>query len=287
MSVEPIHIGMLSGGVPSAYACSLMLEEHGKDHCQFLFTDTKWEDPDTYRFLDEVVNYLGAEYVVKADGRTPPELFKDERMLGNDRAPICSRILKTQQAVFYIEELRLQGKEPILYFGITPEEEGRVERITKNYEHNPITPVQVRFPMVERNICRETAFDIVEGEWGIKRPYIYTLKSVKGRGFEHNNCGGRCIRGGVNHHMLLYEILPDRYQEKMAVEEDFRAEINPDVSFLQREERGPRKAPGLRGSKAYEYTKMKPYTLMQLADDIEKGSQPRTYWRKPVPCECE
>lgn len=42
-----------SGGITSALACKLAIDEYGEDRCRVIFIDTSNEDEDTYRFLKD------------------------------------------------------------------------------------------------------------------------------------------------------------------------------------------------------------------------------------------
>ncbi|MEZ0096327.1 hypothetical protein [Streptacidiphilus sp. EB129] len=66
---------------------------------------------------------------------------------------------------------------------------------------------------------------------GLEPPALYGL------GFEHNNCGGRRVRGGIGHWRQLLEQLPARYREAEELEQELRSTLGKDVSIL-REQRG-------------------------------------------------
>lgn len=55
-------------------------------------------------------------------------------------------------------------------------------------------------------------------------------------GFDHNNCGGTCVRAGQRQWKHLLEILPERYAHAEGQEEELR-ELLGDVSIL-RDRRG-------------------------------------------------
>ena len=226
---KPVHVAMFSGGASSAYVAYHIVQKYGKENSILFFTDTLWEDMDNYRFMEEVADYIGLEITTSIDGRTPEEVFFDMRFLGNSRMAKCSEELKVRQTMIFLEELRdIHNLEPILYFGIGPHEQHRAINLQNFYEHNPIEPIETRFPMIE--IFKEDmdAKTIIQNEWGIKLPRMYDL------GFSHANCGGRCVRGGLGHYALLYKVWPDQYAEQEAMEERFREKFQKDVSILKR-----------------------------------------------------
>lgn len=295
-----VHIAMFSGGAGSAYVAYHMVQTYGKDKSMLFFTNTLWEDSDNLRFMDEIAEYIGIEITEILDGRTPEEVFYDFRYLGNSRLAKCSEELKVKQTLVFLEELRdNENVEPILYFGIGPHEKHRrgpkdlyniEDKIKKAagirsfYEHFPIEPIETRFPLIETIRKDLDAKGIIQNEWGIKLPRMYTaaieraekdkdplaqkLVDNKIYGFSHANCGGRCVRGGFQHYATLYAIWPDQYREQEEMEERFRKHLDKDVSILKK------------NSKAY--------TLKQYREDIEREGIEKYLFAEDVdiPCVC-
>jgi hypothetical protein len=85
-SATPLQaIVMYSGGIGSWAAGMRVVERYGRDHTTLLFCDTMQEDEDLYRFLYEGAAIIGVPVTRIADGRTPWEVFRDERYLGNSK----------------------------------------------------------------------------------------------------------------------------------------------------------------------------------------------------------
>ena len=260
---KPIHVAMFSGGASSAYVAYHIVQKYGKENCVLFFTDTLWEDIDNYRFMDEIAEYIGLEITTRIDGRTPEEVFHDVRFLGNSRMAKCSEELKVRQTLIYLEELRDEyNLEPILYFGIGPHESHRAINLQNFYEHNPIEPIATRFPMIETFTEDLDTKKIIRDEWKIALPRMYGL------GFSHANCAGRCVRGGLGHYALLYNVWPDQYAEQEAMEERFREKFDKDVSILKR------------NSKAFT---LREYREMMERDGIEKYLSEKD---DTIPCVC-
>jgi hypothetical protein len=309
---RPVHIAMFSGGAGSAYVAYQMVQAHGKENCKLFFTNTLWEDDDNYRFMEEIAEYIDIEITEVVDGRTPEEVFYDNKFLGNSRLAKCSEELKVKQTLIYMEELRdNENLEPILYFGIAPHEksrrsneelnqeesilitsESRDENIRKAagirsfYEHYPIEKIESRFPLIETHRRDLDAKGIIENEWGIKLPRMYTVAIEKAEkennplaellvkngvyGFLHANCGGRCVRGGLQHYATLYALWPDRYKEQEEMEERFNVYFDKEkfVTILKKE-----------GTS---------YSLKQLREDIEREGIEKFLFTKDehIPCVC-
>jgi hypothetical protein len=66
---------------------------------------------------------------------------------------------------------------------------------------------------------------------GLKPPRLYRF------GFNHNNCGGLCVRGGQAHWRRTRSIFPDRFAWYAQLEQDFRA-AHGDVAILKRRRHG-------------------------------------------------
>ncbi|CAG9610633.1 hypothetical protein NEOCIP111885_04408 [Pseudoneobacillus rhizosphaerae] len=304
-----VYIAMFSGGAGSAYVAYYMVQAFGKENCKLFFTNTLWEDVDNLRFMDEVSEYIGLEITEILDGRTPEEVFYDFKFLGNSRLAKCSEELKVRQTLVYLEELRdNENVEPILYFGIAPHEKHRRDDthlkrknniidenspdmnirkaagIRSFYEHFPLEPIETRFPLIETLREDINAKGIIQNEWGIQLPRMYTVAVEKAenendptarklveygiKGFSHANCGGRCVRGGFQHYATLYAIWPDQYKEQEEMEERFRKHFDKNVSILKKNGGA--------------------YTLRQYREDITKEGIEK-YLFKPddtIPCVC-
>ncbi|MED4018548.1 hypothetical protein P4659_21170 [Sutcliffiella cohnii] len=309
---KPVHIAMFSGGAGSAYVAYQMVQTHGKENCRLFFTNTLWEDDDNYRFMEEIAEYIGIEITEVVDGRTPEEVFYDYKFLGNSRLAKCSEELKVRQTLVYMEELRdIENLEPILYFGIAPHEkhrrsneelnqvdniliseESRDENIRKAagirsfYEHFPLEPIETRFPLIETHRKDLDAKGIIENEWGIKLPRMYTIAIEKAEkendplakllvqnnvyGFSHANCAGRCVRGGFQHYATLYALWPDKYKEQEEMEIRFNEYFKKDkfVTILKKN-----------GSS---------YSLSEFREEMEREGIEKYLFTKDdtIPCVC-
>ena len=263
MERKQVHVAMYSGGASSAYVAHHMVQTYGRENSILFFTNTLWEHEDNYRFMHEVADYLGMEITYRTDGRTPEQVFYDYRFMGNSRLAKCSEELKVRQTVIFLEELRSEhGLEPILYFGIGRHEQHRAENLKEFYAHVPLEPVETRFPLISTFREEIDAKRIIEEKWGIRLPVMYEL------GFSHANCGGRCVRGGLQHYAQLYRIWPDVYREQEEMEEEFRRHFDKNVSILKRN-----------GG---------PYTLREYRETLEREGVESYLSREDdtVPCVC-
>ena len=207
-----MNIATLSGGIMSFYTAYLSIIKYGKENVLLYFNDTKWEHKDLYRFLDDIKNYLDKDIFFDSDGRTPEQVFFDERFLGCNRVPLCSRVLKAER----LQKFYKDGDN--LIFGIGIEESHRKQRIIASYQVVYAKTGKfctVEFPLIE-NAIPKYEIDKWFSQTGIKRPELYTL------GFEHNNCSGGCVRQGKRQWKKLLATLPDVYDERENLEQKFR-----------------------------------------------------------------
>jgi 3'-phosphoadenosine 5'-phosphosulfate sulfotransferase (PAPS reductase)/FAD synthetase len=211
-----------SGGIGSFFTTKRVIQTHGKEDVILLFTDTLIEDDDLYRFMDDAEKFFDVPVTKIADGRTPWEVFKDVRWLGNSRLAQCSHILKQKTAEKWIKA-NFQPNECILYLGIDWSEEHRTKAPTRNWE-----PYKVEFPMCEEPFLSKDEMIQYLETVGIEIPKLYKL------GFSHNNCSGMCVRAGQGHFINLLKQLPERYLELEEVEKEMQRYLEKDVTILKR-----------------------------------------------------
>ena len=214
------HVVMFSGGVGS-YAPAKRVAVRKGDDLVLLFADTKMEDDDLYRFLDESAADIGGRLVRESDGRTPWEVFTDVRFLGNTRVDPCSRILKRELLRLWLEE-NCAASDTTVYLGIDWTEAHRFVRAAKHW-----APWRVEAPLCEAPYLTRADHIAALSERGIAAPRLY------GMGFPHNNCGGFCVKAGQAHFALLLKTMPERYAFHEGKEEALRDYLQKDVAIMK------------------------------------------------------
>lgn len=215
-----------SGGIGSFFTAKRVIESYGRKNIILLFTDTLIEDEDLYRFMDDASRFFGVSVTKIADGRTPWEVFKDVRWLGNSRLAQCSHILKQKTAEKWIKA-HFKPEECILYLGIDWTEEHRTKAPVKNW-----APYQVGFPMCEEPFITKDEMLTYLEHVNIEIPKLYKL------GFSHNNCSGMCVRAGQGHFINLLKQLPERFEQLVNIEKDMQRFLDKDVTILKRTKNG-------------------------------------------------
>ena len=225
--MERTCIVNVSGGVPSAVALERAVLRFGSERTVGVFADVKIEDPDLYRFLDDVEEHLGFTITRIAEGRTPWDVFFDEKMMGSNRADLCSRILKREFIDKWIIDQGYTPDNAVRAFGFGLKEVGRADDIRAIVAPFPVwTPLHDK-PFMTSCECVEYVRDV----WDVDPPDLYD------QGFPHNNCGGACVKAGHGQWYLAYKKrrwIYDAWEQK---EQEFRELTGKDVSIL-RDRRG-------------------------------------------------
>lgn len=207
------HIISYSGGLNSFETANRVVKAYGKENVLCVFTDTKTEDEDLYRFIDETIEHLGCDYQVLADGRDIWQVFNDMNFMSNSRVDNCSQYLKRALFKRWLKK-NYKPKECILYMGFDWTEEHRVLKVRKRYKPYIVEAPLLLAPYIEKH-------QIIEGlkKIGIKAPRLYEM------GFPHNNCGGFCVKTGQAQFKLLYEKMPERYMYHEKKQEELFSRI--------------------------------------------------------------
>ena len=220
-----LHVVQFSGGIGSWAAAMRVAEEHGTDNLILLAADTKAEDPDLWRFVADAGAHMGVDPVIVADGRTPWQVFTDQRFVGNSRIAPCSVHLKQKPCRRWLTE-HANPDRTVLYVGIDWSEQRRVPAIERGW-----SPWTVRFPMCEPPyLSKEQMLDWATTV-GLTPPRLYQ------QGFAHNNCFGVCVRAGQRQWRHLLKVAPERYLAAEAHEDQLRHSLG-DVAILKERRAG-------------------------------------------------
>lgn len=198
------HIVQFSGGVGSAMAAYLVAQKQPKENIILLYHDVPMgQDEDTYRFNDDVSNFLGIPITEVSDGRTLWEVINAHHSLPSMFIPFCTDDLKQKMGEKFYKTLT----EPfILYTGYCIEEKKRVEKAKEKMTR------PTEFPVYEARLTSKQCKQIIANEWGIKLPRVYKY-------FEHNNCIPCFKSTSYEYWRKVYEYFPERYQLAVKAEQ--------------------------------------------------------------------
>ncbi|MCK9871408.1 hypothetical protein MRI28_17480 [Nocardiopsis dassonvillei] len=214
------HVVQYSGGIASWATAAEVISRYGPGCVSLLFADTLVEDPDLYRFLADTTRAFGVPLITVKDGRTPFDVFRDQRFLGNSRLAPCSYWLKQRPCRVWLEK-HADVDDTVVHVGISHQERARIPGIVRGW-----SPWRLAFDLLDRSdLTTESMLRLARGQ-GLTTPAMYD------DGFTHNNCGGVCVRGGHRHWQRLLQVHPERYAQAERNEEQLRKELG-DVSILK------------------------------------------------------
>jgi len=214
------HVVMYSGGLGSWGAAWQVRERHRAEIVTLLFADTLIEDADLYRFLHEGARAVGCVVTTITEGRTPWEVFRDVKFLGNTRVDPCSRVLKREPLRCWLED-NCDPDDTTVYLGMDYTEIHRYERARGYW-----APWRVEAPLCEPPYPTKAMIEKVLAGRFVNPPRLYT------EGFPHNNCGGGCVKAGQGQFIHLLKQRPETFAEWEQHEEDLRGQLG-DVSILR------------------------------------------------------
>ena len=218
---------LFSGGLGS-WAAARRLADAGRDLI-LVFTDTRTEDEDLYRWLTAASANIGAPLINLADGRDVWELFNDHRFIGNTRVDICSRVLKRELSRKWINE-NCDPETHEVALGIDWTEVHRYERAAPRWE-----PYKLIAPLCDPPFLDRADVERMAKDHGLRIPRLYEWSA-------HNNCGGFCVKAGHGQFAALLKNMPERYAYHEQKEQELREVIGKDVAIM-RDRRGGTSTP--------------------------------------------
>jgi hypothetical protein len=178
------HLVQFSTGAGSAEVAWRVVQQHGTNGVVLLAADTLVEDPDNWRFAGQVANLLGVPITRLADGRTPMQVGRDERVVPNNRMAVCSKILKRELLRDYMDTHH-DPADSVVYLGFDWTEEHRLRAAEAHW-----APWTIQSPLMDVPLLGKPDILNLWRSRGIEPPNLYA------QGFAHANCGGACVRGG-------------------------------------------------------------------------------------------
>lgn len=204
-----------SGGWCSYFAAERTVAKYGKENVVLLFADVMIEDDDLYEFNQMASDKLGIPITRISLELSPWELFRQQCLIGNDRFPICSVMLKRQPLNEWMakhyelnhSQSNFLAEHATIVLGFDHTEFHRVMDFNKAHPEWTLEAPMTEAPLWDK--CRMMA---EAQKRGFKTPKLYEL------GFPHNNCGGGCVKAGISHFVNLYKRLPNVFWQWAAEE---------------------------------------------------------------------
>lgn len=213
------HIISYSGGLASFFEAKLSIEKYGKENIELVFCDTKTEDEDLYRFLDDTEIHLGLPITKLVEGRDIWQVAFDRNYMFNSQLAECSLKLKIEMFQGYITKYNME--DIVVHIGYDYTEVHRFERTKPHYK------CRIESLIMETSLTKGTMKDEL-CKMGIILPALYR------EGFSHNNCGGFCFRAGIGHFKQLYLKRPKTYDYHMNKELELQKQLGKPNTVLKR-----------------------------------------------------
>lgn len=198
------HIVAYSMGICSAYIAVRWQEDGKNPIC--LWSDTKREDDDTYRFAREVADRWNLNIVEASDGRDLWDVFRQQKMIPARQVPMCSIRMKIKPAQEWFTAN--DDKPGLVAYGYDMDEEDRAARTLARWPYRNLRPV---FPLLDWGVSKAQCFGLFN-ERGIQPPRMY-------RHFRHANCLP-CKNFRRNDWNALLKHYPEKFEEAARFEEE-------------------------------------------------------------------
>lgn len=204
-----------SGGVTSAVACHLAIQNFGKENCEVVFIDTKNEHEDTERFLLDCQEWFGIKIkrisAIPTKYQSIEDVWIRHKSLNVAHGAICSSELKRVVREKWQKENNFEYQ--VFGFDFDTKEFRRAMGLRFNHPK-----AKAIFPLLMFGFTKEDCFKYLEDN-GVKRPLMYDL------GFNNNNCfKTMCIQGGIGYWKKVQKEFPEKF-EKMANLEHYLSEL--------------------------------------------------------------
>jgi hypothetical protein len=208
--MTPHRICNFSGGLCSFFAAKREVDAFGPMNCTLLFADTLVESKELYAFNQQASAFLGVPITRVSLEITPWQLFRKQRMIGNNRFPICSIYLKRELLnAWMVEhfEMDRRANNFLLPNGVVSMGFDWTEEHRTNEMRNEHPTWEVSAPMQEGEIWDKCRMQREAAKLGFATPDAYK------QGFPHHNCGKRCVRAGISHWVHLFHVDRPAYEE--------------------------------------------------------------------------
>lgn len=185
------HVVGLSGGKDSTALAMWLVENEPRDY-EFICNETGDELPEMLEHWAKLERVLGKPLIRVRHNRNLDQLCEDQNALPNWRQRWCTRILKIEPTIRYMEAL---PDDSVLYVGLRADEEARPGIFSED--------LIVRFPLREQ---------------GWTEADVYAYLDKQGMCIPERTDCGKCFYQRLDEWQTLYFKHPERYAEGVALE---------------------------------------------------------------------
>ena len=215
-----LTVGWFSGGVSSAVAIKLVLDEVDK----IIYIHVEDQHEDTMRFVRDCAKWYGKPIeLLQSPLKSVDNALRSSAKAGGKgyiaspyHGAKCSHILK--RGVREIWEYNYQDVDLRYVWGFDYSEVARAKRTReKTYKYRHL------FPLINHKIQKAEAHKML-ADWGIERPKMYDM------GYNNNNCIG-CVMGGKGYWNKIRKDFPDVYLDRVLMEHELQAQCMTRISL--------------------------------------------------------
>lgn len=203
-------IAWFSCGAASAVASQEAIKKYGKDRVELVYCNTlATEHEDNERFMHDVERWLGKKVTIISSEQydTVDDVFEKRRYLAGISGAPCTTAMKK------IPRFQFQEPDDIHVFGLTYEEQKRVDR----FEHNN-PELYLDWLLIDNAITKAECHARIEAA-GIQQPVMYQL------GFKNNNCIGCVKASSLAYWRKTRYYFPEVFQKRAEQSRRFGAKL--------------------------------------------------------------
>lgn len=213
-----------SGGVTSAVACKLAIEQYGVENCRVIFLDTKNEDEDSYRFMVDCEKWYNLPIeklsAIPDKYESIQDVWSKHKQLNTANGAICSYKLKRRVRELWEKENTWSYQ----VFGFEFDKKEFNRALSFKLNHGQTKPI---FPLLGLALTKEDCIRIIN-EAGLEIPNAYKL------GFKNNNClKTGCITGGIGYWQKIKREYREKFEAMAEIEHKLTDERGYPVTMLK------------------------------------------------------
>ncbi|MEZ9468097.1 phosphoadenosine phosphosulfate reductase family protein [Vibrio breoganii] len=221
------HVLGLSGGKDSAALAIYMAREYPELDIDYFFTDTGYELPEVYEFIEQLESILGKEILrlnhnertVNNDVKVFDKLLVEHNnFLPSGRQRWCTIRMKLEPFEKWIKPYLNDGYEVVSYVGIRADEPWR-DGYTPNESQKYL---KIKMPFADDGIKRAGVISLLESS-GIGLPKYYEWRSRSGCTF--------CFFQRKIEWVRLMERYPEAFEEAKAYEKRAETSANGETFY--------------------------------------------------------
>lgn len=221
-----MNICWFSGGVTSAVACHIAIQNFGVENCHVIMIDTRNEHEDNDRFLQDCEKWFGLQietisaFTEGGVYNSIQDVWRRHKSLNVAHGAVCSSELK--RAVREKWQKQNEFSSQVFGFDFDPKEFRRAMGLKFNHPK-----AKAIFPLLMFGLTKEDCFKILE-ENGILKPKMYDL------GFNNNNCfQTMCIQGGIGYWKKVQKEFPEKFEAMAEMEHELTEAKGAPVTILK------------------------------------------------------